>query len=64
MWAARGYESPIAILNPGQLLNLATHSRFTRPNPTGTGMAENSCLQSLLNAALSSATSVWTASQR
>ena len=24
MWAARGYESPIAILNPGQLLNLAT----------------------------------------
>ena len=22
MWAARGYESPIAILNPGQLLIL------------------------------------------
>ncbi len=63
MRAARGYESPIAILNPGQL-QILHHSCFTCPNPTGTGMAENPCLQSLLNAALSSATSVWTASQR
>ena len=36
MRAARGYESPIAILNPGQL-QILHPSCFTRPNPTGTG---------------------------
>ena len=39
MRAARGYESPNAILNPGQLPILEP-KLFTRPKPTGTGMAE------------------------
>jgi hypothetical protein len=63
MWAARGYESPIANLNPGQLSILQLQP-FSAPEPYRNRDGRNSCLQSLLNAALSSATSVWTASQR
>ena len=43
MRAARGYESPTAILNPGQLRILEL-SCFTRPNPTGTGVTETAVL--------------------
>ena len=39
MRAARGYESPNAILNPGQLPILGT-KLSTRPKPTGTLDAE------------------------
>lgn len=39
MWAARGYESPIAILNPGQL-RILNPNCSTSPNPTGTGMTK------------------------
>ena len=56
MRAARGYESPTAILNPGQLPILEPEL-FTRPKPTGTWMPKKLCSQSLLDAALSSAIS-------
>ena len=55
MRAARGYESPTAILNPGQLSILELRAVLRCPNPTGTGMPKSRALQSLLDAALSSA---------
>jgi hypothetical protein len=57
MRAARGYESPNAILNPGQL-PIMEPELFCLPDPTGTGMPKLLCLQSLLDMALSSATCV------
>jgi len=52
--AARGYEGPASILNPGQLPILEPEL-FTRPKPTGTWMPKKMSSQSLLDAALSSA---------
>jgi len=47
MWAARGYESPIAILNPGQLWSLQLQP-FYAPEPYRNRDGRNPCLQSLL----------------
>jgi hypothetical protein len=55
MRAARGYESPNAFLNPGQLPILGP-VLFYAPEPYRNRDAEVVCLQSLLDAALSSAT--------
>ena len=57
MRAARGYENPNAILNPGQLPILEPEL-FCAPEPYRNRDAEIVCLQSLLDAALSSALSV------
>ena len=54
MGTARGYESPYAVLNRASFLDWEPELS-TRPKPTGTLDAEKDVLQSLLDAALSSA---------